>query len=83
MLRFGRQYGEGLLEAAVTPSPDPLAVLRVDMATLTEPGQQAVTLFGASSQSLQKKFEPATWGNVAQAQVKAVAALLKTTSGGE
>ncbi len=73
LIRYGRQYGEGVAQGLVLPHRDPAAALAVDVETLSEPAKVAVGMFQKSGENLRKK----TWGNTARAQVNAVSATLK------
>ena len=73
VISYGRLYGEKLVDCVITLDSD-LEVLKVNQDLLPETGNMAIDLYKKSSKAVGKE----TWGRTAEAQLNAVATLIKT-----
>ena len=83
LLDYGRKYGEKLVEGIISPDPkgdDSPSQDGEKEGGLSEPETLAVELF---EESKKKSEETETWGRVAHAQVKALAAVIRTVPSSE
>ena len=73
VISYGRLYGEKLVDCVITLDSD-LEILKVNRDLLPETGNMAIDLYKKSSKAVGKE----TWGRTAEAQLNAVAAIVKT-----
>ncbi len=74
LIRYGSEYGEGIINHMILPNVDVSAILKPNLDTLSETGRLAVGLFDESRETLQG----VTWAKVADTQMRALTKIVRT-----